>query len=170
MKNTLDETIICSLYKEKLLSTIEIGEIYDVSYNTIRRILIKNGVELRKYWASATRICGICKKELPMADFYKRSYWCKECEKENNQKHPRLKSRYKRFGITLEGYAIRLENQRGRCAICGRVSERRLSVDHDHKTGKVRGLLCTRCNTGIGCFCDDQKLLNRAIEYLQDGS
>ena len=54
------------------------------------------------------------------------------------------------------------------CAICGaKPKGRRLAVDHDHKTGKVRGLLCMFCNTGLGKFRDDPKLLKKAIGYLE---
>ena len=62
-----------------------------------------------------------------------------------------------------------LAAQDGKCAICGTTStgnRKAFHVDHDHKTGKVRGLLCSNCNTGIGNLRDDIGLLNRAIEYL----
>jgi hypothetical protein len=64
-------------------------------------------------------------------------------------------------------------SQGGRCAICGKVPRsRRLAVDHDHKTGEVRGLLCASgdfgCNKGLGYFNDDPELLRRAYEYLVD--
>jgi fructose-1,6-bisphosphatase len=56
------------------------------------------------------------------------------------------------FGITLAEYDQMLEDQHGICAICGGVNPdgKRLAVDHDHETGKVRGLLCTSCNTRLG--------------------
>lgn len=53
------------------------------------------------------------------------------------------------------------------CRICG--SSKRLHIDHDHTTGKVRGLLCHYCNIGIGMFKDKQELLEKAIQYLKDG-
>lgn len=54
------------------------------------------------------------------------------------------------------------------CKICGNActTNRRLAVDHDHETGKVRGLLCHRCNRGLGFFCDDTGLLLKAFTYL----
>jgi len=66
-------------------------------------------------------------------------------------------------------------SQNGVCAICSggetvktRGTLRRLAVDHDHETGKVRGLLCNRCNNGLGNFRDDPDLLREAIAYLQE--
>jgi hypothetical protein len=60
-----------------------------------------------------------------------------------------------------------LSAQDGRCAICGAErGTRRLAIDHDHTTGFIRGLLCVRCNTGLGSFRDDPELLRKAIEYL----
>lgn len=78
------------------------------------------------------------------------------------------------FGITPEEYAAMLEAQGGVCATCGRpeTTEQagtlvRLSVDHCHTTGKVRGLLCHACNRSIGLFGEDVALMERAIEYLE---
>jgi len=62
-----------------------------------------------------------------------------------------------------------LEEQNYRCAICNNEDEvegRRLAIDHCHTTGVVRGLLCGKCNRGIGLFYDSQELLERAINYL----
>lgn len=59
----------------------------------------------------------------------------------------------------------------GKCDICkrppGRRKERKLALDHCHKSMKLRGLLCTSCNTGLGAFNDDPDLLSKAIEYLK---
>lgn len=71
-----------------------------------------------------------------------------------------------KFGLSLEDYNQMINNQQGKCAICG-ISDTQLCVDHDHSTGKVRGLLCHNCNHGIGKFQDDIKLLNKAINYLK---
>jgi len=63
-----------------------------------------------------------------------------------------------------------LKSQNGNCAICGidqPSNGRRLAVDHDHETGKVRALLCGNCNTGMGSFMDNPKLLQKAINYLE---
>ena len=58
-------------------------------------------------------------------------------------------------------------NQNGACAICGIVSQKPLHVDHNHSTGRVRGLLCTRCNSMIGYARDSVTLLQKGIEYLE---
>lgn len=77
--------------------------------------------------------------------------------------------RYRVFGLTPEDYQEMLAQQNNVCAICGRRDRNKsLAVDHNHTTGKVRGLLCGRCNTGLGQFQDDIRLLASAIVYLED--
>lgn len=75
----------------------------------------------------------------------------------------------RRFGITRADYEAMLEAQGGVCWICKREqsSGRLLAIDHDHSTGDVRGLLCTRCNQGLGFFQDNIDYLAKAIEYLK---
>lgn len=70
-------------------------------------------------------------------------------------------------GLTPDAEAILLEQQSGVCAICGKPDKRKLSIDHCHETGAIRGLLCRRCNLGLGCFGDDVEALKKAIEYLE---
>lgn len=72
------------------------------------------------------------------------------------------------YGMTPEEYDALVRQQNAGCAICGRGPEKRLlAVDHCHRTGKVRGLLCHKCNPGIGIFCDDPELLRKAASYLE---
>ena len=78
----------------------------------------------------------------------------------------------RRYGITFEQYELMLAEQKGKCAVCdsedannARTSGR-LFVDHCHTSGKVRGLLCSRCNHALGLFQDDIDRLRSAIEYL----
>ena len=72
------------------------------------------------------------------------------------------------YGITLADYDAMLEEQDGCCAICKTDTIKgRFAIDHCHKTGKVRGLLCFDCNTGIGKLKDDPSLLLTAYEYLR---
>jgi hypothetical protein len=76
------------------------------------------------------------------------------------------KARLKHFyGITPEAVEQMIEKQKGACACCG-ASDRRLVVDHCHKTGRVRGMLCSQCNVGIGYFGDCADRLLKAIAYL----
>jgi hypothetical protein len=73
----------------------------------------------------------------------------------------------RRYGLTLEQYEAMRLRQGGRCAICGRVPVRRLHVDHDHRTGRVRGLLCQNCNTAIGKLGENLVTMARAMFYLR---
>lgn len=84
-----------------------------------------------------------------------------------------------KYGLSAVQFETMLEAQKDACAICelpetrsnGRDDRKSsLAVDHDHKTGKVRGLLCSTCNTSLGGFKDDPKLLSKAIEYLKHHS
>jgi len=84
---------------------------------------------------------------------------------------------YKKYSLTIEEYDAMWNKQNGVCAICGQPETAmntfsgkkvllHLSVDHDHKTGKIRGLLCDRCNTSIGKFEENTDFLMNAIIYL----
>jgi thiol-disulfide isomerase/thioredoxin len=82
-------------------------------------------------------------------------------------RNEQLKTKY---GISLEKYNKMFRDQSGNCAICGknRSQERRdLGVDHDHVTGKVRGLLCSKCNSALGMFCDNIEIVRKALKYLE---
>jgi hypothetical protein len=72
------------------------------------------------------------------------------------------------YGITRENREEILKSQNDSCAICGKPANNvdEFDVDHCHNTGTVRGLLCHKCNTGIGFFEDDPELLTKAIQYL----
>lgn len=82
------------------------------------------------------------------------------------QRNNHLKRKY---GITLDQYDNILESQGGVCAICGTDTpggKGRFHVDHDHKTGKIRGLLCVKCNLTLGGVSDNINILVNAIKYL----
>lgn len=72
-----------------------------------------------------------------------------------------------KYGITLEQYNEMLVKQSNVCAVCGLECSRKLAVDHCHSTGKVRGLLCVKCNRGIGNFNDDLSRLKAAVNYME---
>lgn len=89
--------------------------------------------------------------------------------RENNISKFRNINLKRRFGITLEEYDSILNKQKDCCAICGIHKDEfsyQMVVDHSHTTGKVRGVLCRKCNLGIGHLNDDISLLEKSIEYL----
>lgn len=114
--------------------------------------------------------------------------YCKECKKEGGRRWDQIdpearkliskRGNLRRYNLTLEDLDMLLERQGGRCAICGTTESGghgdRFHVDHDHaccpgkkSCGKcIRGLLCSGCNNGLGCFRDDPDALRRAIGYL----
>lgn len=99
----------------------------------------------------------------------RRSAWT-EANPEEARRRQRKYALKKKYGLSLEGYEQMLARQRGCCAICHRPTEDPLSlfVDHCHASGKVRGLLCQACNSGIGMFEDDVDRLREAIRYLSE--
>jgi Recombination endonuclease VII len=70
------------------------------------------------------------------------------------------------YRTSLEEYEQLLVRQNGACPICGKQTTKRLCVDHCHATGRVRGLLCSKCNLGIGQLDDDPGLMRAAIAYV----
>lgn len=112
--------------------------------------------------------CGVIK---PLAEFPLRAEQrglprsqCRACW---NARSQAIRNR-RLYGISEVSYARLFAEQGSRCAICGRDPEvRHLSVDHDHATGAVRGLLCRMCNIGIGAFREDPEVMCNAIAYLR---
>jgi hypothetical protein len=86
--------------------------------------------------------------------------------------HPQAMRIYqlRKYGLTPESFQSLLDSQGGRCAICGTKEfggpGKRPHVDHDHETNKLRGLLCVKCNAGIGQFQESTKFLLLAVDYL----
>lgn len=95
----------------------------------------------------------------------------REYQREYQRKHAHRYSRKKRsskYGISLEEYEALCTSQHNKCAICRKEElKRSLAIDHCHKTNKVRGLLCSKCNRGIGFFSDNIEILEAAIAYLK---
>lgn len=101
--------------------------------------------------------------------------WCKECNnfagKEWKKRNPdnTWKNHIKTFyGLSKENYLNLLKLQNNKCKICNKEDVKILSVDHCHKTGKIRGLLCRKCNSAIGLFYENIINLQNAINYLQE--
>ena len=110
--------------------------------------------------------CRSCGVEKPLSEFYKGRAKCKPC----HNKQLNDKRREDIYGVTPEEYNQLFEKQEGCCAICGvhaSTLKRSLHLDHCHSTGKVRGLLCSNCNTAIGKLNDNEDTLYAAIKYLR---
>lgn len=134
------------------------------------------------------KYCTGCKTVKPVSNFWRNKTqkdglqaWCKTCWSAITQKRrtgPKraieLRQRQNRhlvreYGITIETYEHLLAAQDGLCAICKLAhvdNDRKLAVDHDHNTLRVRGILCGKCNRALGLFDDDKERLMAAIEYL----
>jgi hypothetical protein len=112
-----------------------------------------------------SRVCGRCDTCKPLDQFSSRSRTCRRCLQAYN--------RERIYGFSPGTAEVILAEFGDSCAICGetaggpRCPKQALHVDHCHGTGVVRGLLCSFCNSGIGYFGDDSKLLAAAIAYLE---
>jgi Autographiviridae endonuclease VII len=95
---------------------------------------------------------------------YQRAY--KEENREQIQRANRERHLKKQYGISLTEYEALVECQRGVCAICRAPEAGGLHIDHDHASGRVRGLLCGRCNKALGLLDDDPKRFRAAAMYL----
>lgn len=127
------------------------------------------------------RQCKKCAVEKPLKEFIRSlgclaGRVCKKCISDQNKKIYRedpvvpRKRRLQQYGLSLEDYDTMHAAQKGVCGICKLPEPRkggRLSVDHCHKTGKVRGLLCHNCNHALGNLKDSIPNLNSAIDYLK---
>lgn len=132
--------------------------------------------------APTEKYCYVCKRILPESEFAKNSTKknhirpeCRSCDNKQRQERKKkekakdpdkVRDRYlrKTYKIGLDEYTEMLKNQNGVCWICQEKKD--LVVDHDHSTGKVRGLLCNQCNTSLGGFKDNIDYLRSAINYL----
>lgn len=128
-----------------------------------------------------TKVCNKCGNRLDFTEFSVdnnapdgKINTCKPCHKaignawreadpERDAKYQRKRKLMREYGLTLEEWDEMYCKQEGKCSICG-TSEKRLVVDHCHKTGNVRELLCDKCNMAIGLLQDD---LNKALTYLR---
>jgi hypothetical protein len=136
-----------------------------------------------------TKICNKCGTEKVLTDFHynKRSKdnrlnQCKKCVNKKNQEY-KLKAKQdktawrrsqystelRKYGLTIEQYEELLDKQHGICAICDcEPFFKKLSIDHNHITGKVRGLICNNCNIMLGNAFDDPTILIAAADYLKE--
>src|SRR5262249_52977690 len=143
--------------------------------STVRSRLIKKGLHKvrHRHLREGKATCRQCGREQSSDEFPALAvgkYRCRECLADYLHTYQLRKLR---LG-TLQ-YQSLLEKQGGRCAICGTAQGHRscrgrachLAVDHDHQTGTVRGLLCNKCNRGLGWFQDSPEILETAARYLK---
>lgn len=154
--------------------------------NCYKKVIAKNKCQfhydrLRRYGDTYTRPevmeCVDCKIIFNIRKTGNLPTRCDDCQTvfHRNQMRAdrRRKGLWEGYKLTLAEYQNMHDAQNGVCAICGGTQTGRgaknnqLSVDHDHKTGKVRALLCTHCNTAIGHFRENTELLKEAINYLE---
>lgn len=133
-------------------------------------------------WSGGPRVPLLQKvmpKDLRNRSVYKRDYYkrnrsriLKYMQANRERFNPLMRGRQlkKLYGMTREDFDRLLSKQGGKCAICKRpdnAAGRALGVDHCHRTGKIRGLLCNWCNAGLGGFRDNVAFLLSAVEYLK---
>jgi hypothetical protein len=138
--------------------------------------LSKAEVNFPAHRTNKDRLNGSCRTCL---NAYKKKQWDKDPEKfrrykrlsyhKNHDKNIELNRKWSlllRYNLTLAQYSEMVAKQDGRCAICKQRTGKRLVVDHDHTSGRVRGLLCGPCNSGIGHLKDDYFIVKSAADYL----
>lgn len=76
--------------------------------------------------------------------------------------------RLRKYGLTSEQFAVLAADSNGHCQLCGDPFPRTPHIDHNHATGRVRGLLCSGCNTGLGLFKDNVQRLKLAIQWVEN--
>lgn len=134
------------------------------------------------------KTCGFCNETKPDEDFVTLewrplSQFCKFCRENvrnpwsfthaKTPDHKRKRAAYNKevnFGLTQEQHDELVAKQEGKCAVCTQPFESGFAqhaVDHCHTTGRIRGLLCHRCNLGLGHFSDDPDIMQRAVDYLR---
>ena len=126
----------------------------------------------------AMKFCLDCSKDLNVSEFWAQKSrpdglqkYCKKCLYSRNVANPNRATNTKRshlkrhYSMALEDYALLLEKYGPGCAVCS--SEKHLCVDHNHYSGKVRAILCNKCNTALGLVNDDVELLQRLIIYVE---
>lgn len=130
-----------------------------------------------------TKTCIRCGEDKPLDNFYARKNQCKPCLREKQSLYRNSRPNFnlshnlkQRYGITIEEYQTFIANQNFACAICTvEISDaveykagRSVVVDHNHETGEVRGILCSKCNLVLGQARESTDVLYRAIVYLSE--
>lgn len=131
----------------------------------------KEDVRLRRRQRGTERPCYRCGRNVPERAGKPGKTVCEDCRQDprTNRQDQERRRTLQRYGINHAEYARLLAGQSERCAICrtDKPGGRHWSIDHDHVTGHVRGLLCSNCNCAIGLLGDDPRVIRRAAEYVQ---
>lgn len=169
--STSDETIAVRDIKETQEDKLPYVEVRRWRYDKVTGDVIANR-------------CPKCQQWLPMSDFNKgvrtkhgsatycrpcHNQWAKEWNKSEVGKQSRHRSRIRyEYDLNAQTFDLLRQNQQGVCAICKQSPDngKELCVDHCHVTGKVRGLLCDKCNRALGYLKEDPQLIRRAADYL----
>lgn len=125
--------------------------------------------ETARYYKTAKR-CANCAEKFRAKGKAKRRAIRRKDDPDKHHRIDFIADLKKNYGLSIEDFENLYSNQKGCCACCGKHEtefKRGLHVDHDHKSGQVRGLLCTKCNPGIGYFDDSIEKLEMAITYLR---
>lgn len=131
------------------------------------------------------KTCPSCKETKSITEYWKNQCYCIPCHKEKqrkvwNSRSPkrRLEQHLKyKYSFSFENFQVMWEEQKGNCAICSLTlpdlliyedRRRGYAIDHNHDTGEVRGILCLNCNSLLGLSGDNPKVLESAINYLNN--
>lgn len=131
-----------------------------------RRTYARRTLIASKYSKSRKHLLREKSRKSSLAYYYRHKERIQKRRKSKGYREARLRWILKNvYGLSVEQYQTMVSAQSSRCAIC-RSKLKRLDVDHDHRSKTVRGLLCNRCNRGIGYFNDSPMLLIKAAKYL----
>jgi hypothetical protein len=149
----------------------DIKESYKTCVKCLHRKHFDNFTDQSKAPDGKCNTCRDCLKKYRQETKQRQQAWSKQYNKKNGEyiRYKRLNAKY---GVDKEWYDETLKKQNYSCAICKGTDvkgngKKHFHVDHNHKTGKVRGLLCSHCNTAIGKLQESEEILINALEYLK---
>jgi len=127
------------------------------------------------------KLCPKCKQAKPVSDFGKDrraksgiAVYCRPCnrtksqaQRERDPNHNRRAHLRRRYNLSIDELGEMMLEQDNKCAICG-TEEGRLVIDHNHRTGEVRGLLCDACNCSLGLLKEDPTIIKSLLSYIKN--
>ena len=128
---------------------------------------IKNGGKGAVFNEQGQRRCFQCDDFKDLSEFYNGTGLCKTCSDERGKQYYKSTYRFSRYGLTKEEFEQMIDSQDNTCPICRKTLDNEIHIDHCHTSKKVRGILCGKCNKGLGQFEDDITVLQNAIKYLE---